>query len=94
MIDIWCSENICPICDSKMVEESSSNVYCKNTCYAIVGTWGAVDIKVFGETFLFIVRELEDELEDEKDLLESRKISELVRYWKENERYLIKIMGK
>ncbi|MNJ90079.1 hypothetical protein D3C87_76710 [compost metagenome] len=94
MIDIWCSENICPICNSKMIEESSSNVYCKNKCYAIVGTWGAVDIQVFGKNFLFILREFEDELEDERDILESEKISELVQYWKENERYLIKLMEK
>ncbi|MDF2534377.1 MAG: hypothetical protein K0R18_534 [Bacillales bacterium] len=81
----------CPICDSKLVDDNSvfypRNI-CKTGCYTLVRTGYSRHEFIFGEEFS---TSTEDHSETARKV--DNKFKETVKYWKENDRYLIKVMG-
>jgi hypothetical protein len=94
LIDIYCTDGNCPICDSKMdIKWEDSNTFktqriCKNDCYAYIGTKDIDDdfsIQIF-DTFSCLSKKCKL-----SKSLESEIIKE-IKYWKDNERYVMKLL--
>lgn len=94
-VDIYCKKGICPICEGKMIfyETDYINSYeCKNKCYKYY-PWYPINGNSF-ERFEFF--------EEDVHLIEigiilnyfynRKKVIDKIRYWKNEERYLIKIL--
>lgn len=90
-IDIYCKDGKCPICDSEMKVEYcdtfyDNDYYCRNKCY---------QIEIFShdkqqhDVVLFDVEYIEIENFDDKE-----KVKKRIQYWKENDRYLMKLLER
>lgn len=79
--------NKCPICDGELII-ILNNCHCKNNCYSRTNSLNKMNETIFGKTFVFDFEEHSERWKEvEKDLN-----NELI-YWKENDRYLAKILG-
>lgn len=95
IIDIYCKDRKCPICERDLEEDhdlihlySSPDYFCPNRCYQLIYYLTFVDIMVFDKTF--------DEmpLEDPEKTMKRRvnELRDLIKYWKKNDRYLMRIL--
>ncbi|MDF2534330.1 MAG: hypothetical protein K0R18_487 [Bacillales bacterium] len=89
-IDIYCEKEICPICGSKMQTKESYlyRICCKNKCYEYVYWLGEPEVHTF-LIFEEMVRCHYDEYKKETEIA----VKEKINFWKENDRYLVKIMN-
>lgn len=76
----------CPICESKMYGNKRKLV-CFNGCYIFKKTYDGVVYQVFNDLFYYYFL-------DSLDIIESieKEAILLIKKWKENEKYLIKIL--
>lgn len=97
MIDLKCKDNKCPICESKMITNfthRSISKYCENNCYDFMirdhlsknGLENS-HFNVFDGFFNYGYHD-----DKEYKLITEEKVRELIEYWKENERYLLRIL--
>lgn len=88
-IDVFCRNDKCPICDSEINKISQSYWNCRNSCFAIDKLNSHVFLfRIFDEIFSLVNDN--NYPNKEKHMLN---IINKIKYWKENDRYLIKIMG-
>jgi len=79
----------CPICESKLIEELRyDRKYCKNGCYTIIKDYHKV------KEYIFTRGPYEFSMEDHSDTwaYTEKALKERIAYWKENDRYLMRIM--
>lgn len=90
MFDVNCSNNICPICGSLMVDKSIMSIInkeCKNDCYKIIHylhPHNLYCVFIFNKTYHSFGR-----IDREQT---AKRVENKVFYWKENERYILKIL--
>ncbi|MDF2534332.1 MAG: hypothetical protein K0R18_489 [Bacillales bacterium] len=86
----------CPICGSKLHYNIYSDEYgrteeshekCVNGCYSEDYAYGTTKILIFGEEFYEHY-----DFNKEQCFDVSNKIEDTIKYWKENDRYLTKIL--
>lgn len=92
MIDIYCKDMKCPICEKELItDEHKFKIKCQNKCYGAILYYPDVD------KFFIFEKEFDvgwtEEFSD-KDIINKQKkaIRDQIYYWKENDRYLMKIM--
>lgn len=86
--EIYMHVRKCPICRKKLVEFKKRNSYgCKNKCYVIQSENTFLVERVFDEAFTYFNDESEEEIKKVQE-----KINRKIKYWKKNDRYLMKIM--
>ena len=90
-IDICCNDDKCPICESKLQYKNKTypfeDKFCINGCYAIKQYWEMLyEIYIFNEHYFKISNDIENQDEIIKE------IEKLIAYWRENDRYLAKIL--
>lgn len=82
----------CPLCENELIKEENgqfSILYrCRNHCYQFYYHLGITGHIVLGEEFKILC--IPDQRYLEK---ESKEIMDKIAYWKENDRYLAKILG-
>lgn len=97
MIDIYCENRKCPICDKEMMSkyhretDTLFRLDCPNRCYCY--TWG-------NQTKLFFVFEVDFLCRDfiarnqlwEIDDIDRKRIEKAINFWKENDRYIVKLL--
>lgn len=100
MIDIYCENNLCPICESQMDEKPDFDgfvLYCKNNCYKIEkDKYRDADFEnhyvyasyVFGER----VAKFRSNSPSLKKLEDA--VLQHILYWKQDERYIMKILAR
>lgn len=80
-MDLTCKDNKCLICDSILRTMEQSRIQlknCKNRCMSVtIGKNGIIQFFIFGEKCEILLRQ---------------KIRQNIEYWKENDRYLAKIL--
>ncbi|MDF2534329.1 MAG: hypothetical protein K0R18_486 [Bacillales bacterium] len=98
-MDIHCSDGKCPICDSLLIEldqydgwDLSDKMFqCKNACY-FIGNNNSYSVFRFFNKDPYISL-----FHDDSYFISYKatrdKIEQTIRYWKENDRYLIGIMA-
>lgn len=95
----------CGVCDSEMVSHNHGFILkCCNGCcnYYVDMQGGTAVVELFGkqdEDHLFAVGLHEKNLHNNRELIEKlkydeQKLLESLRYWRENDRYLMKIMSR
>jgi hypothetical protein len=89
-IDIYCQNNKCPICESNIVVSIfyKFDSVCVNKCYEIYRDNGsnAYAVSIF----------YDEDSEDETYFsikAQEKKIIEKINYWKENDKYLMRIIA-
>lgn len=83
----------CPICKSELVRCGDSTKSCINNCYKafyikdpLIQDVLYIEVYIFGESFVIFRAKSEDRKEKEK------KLNSIIKYWKKNDRYLMKIL--
>lgn len=80
------NSGICPICRGEMEKSKKhpySTIFCKNHCYAFSHRGDRKVIMVFNDSW---------QTHEEFDLKTKLEIYKIIKYWKNNDRYLMKIM--
>ncbi|MDF2534340.1 MAG: hypothetical protein K0R18_497 [Bacillales bacterium] len=96
MIDIYMQNKKCPICDGRVkfdVESMATN--CVNGCYTfgyneVSGSDVSIIVNLDGNKGYFNLVKRDGETKYRK---QETQIRERIEYWKENDRYLIKIIS-
>lgn len=90
MLDIYCKDGCCPICNSNLIVTTDKGITlkkCNNDCYRIAYYTDGIDyfgINVFKKTFRSVT---------DVDLNHlTKKIEKKINYWRENDRYIMKIL--
>lgn len=100
MIDIYCENNMCPICNSEMIFEirfSAIEIFCKNGCYEISKfKLTTSEGKIAYQSFIYIFKEHFGDIIDIETYVKQKekKVIEKILSWKENDRYLVKILAE
>ncbi|MNJ90067.1 hypothetical protein D3C87_76590 [compost metagenome] len=90
MFDINCRDNICPICGSTMRDNSIISIInktCKNECYRVTNYIFPNDmycVIIFNRSYHSFGK---SDRERTNSFIEKK-----IKYWKENERYILKIL--
>ncbi|MNJ90052.1 hypothetical protein D3C87_76440 [compost metagenome] len=91
----------CPICGSKMVDQEKHVTICKNGCceydFDTDSEKTLVYIVMFSEENYLINRyksNSQDNLNSATVTIDTRSFLRQIDYWRENNRYLMKIMGR
>lgn len=102
MIDIYCKDGKCPICGNDIEFQFMGWSYCKkNHCYAFIQYEDYKDdinininLAIFNHFDVFNKR-FEFNSLDDSDYIEKIKnqLIEEIKYWKENDRYIAKILS-
>lgn len=95
MIDIYCKDKKCPICQSEMSEQLGLMIatYCENRCYVFQNMIFTFKSNIY--CFYIFDKHVgdfeEDDIKEIEEVLKNE-ISEEVEFWKENDRYVMKIL--
>lgn len=81
------SEEYCPICESEMIIFNSHTMHCKNKCYVLFRNGYRREEVIFGQYFVTTL----DDFNHTAKLIDEE-IKKTIAYWRENERYLTKLM--
>lgn len=87
-MNLFCKDK-CLICGKEMIRDSRVSYQCKNGCYVWFNTSITKGVRVFDEMITqssYTAREWE--LSDEKKI----EVTKRINYWKEKDRYLIKLL--
>lgn len=97
-MDIYCNDGCCPICSSNMIKNTSFfskiNMKCKNGCYRFFILKPTPKGNQIAHFFVFEIHSeflFNSPCNPIKSFYECQ-IIEKINYWKENERYLLKLM--
>ncbi|MDF2534333.1 MAG: hypothetical protein K0R18_490 [Bacillales bacterium] len=86
-IDVYCKDNKCPICENDLIHLSDLSAYCENKCY---------EIHMDGEERVYAISVFYDRDNEDETYFSIKKqmvkIIEKIEYWKENDRYLMRIL--
>lgn len=81
----------CPICDNVLNvtgDRDENEEVCKNKCYQNIFAYGSNEVSIFNKEFYY------DYTFNKIEMVKiNRKIKQEIEYWKNNERYLIRIMN-
>ena len=84
-------EKTCPICNNNLTVDFVISTYffkCKNKCYTKKENRVIIVFYIFGKKFLINKKMQENEIAKK----ELEKVEREIDYWKENDRYLIKLL--
>lgn len=92
MTDLYCNDGRCPICETTNKVNKVQNgihYYCRNGCYGFQTYKDAVFYCILKDSHY----EYRPESKTDRKTIEDRALNEIM-YWKENERYLVEILGE
>lgn len=91
MIDIYCEDNKCPICERNLIEKNSDQkrVDCPNKCYTLYKGKTIHAFFIFKSSFQY--DRIANNYKPISKILEKEIVKE-IEYWKENDRYLMALM--
>ena len=95
LIDIYCKDEKCPICGNNIEFQFMSWNYCKkNRCYAFIQYEDYKDDINININLAIFNKRFEFNSLDDSDYIEKIKnqLIEEIKYWKENDRYLVQIL--
>lgn len=86
MIDLYCKDGKCPICNGEMNKISSMIKKCDNECYGFIKGDPISSFHIFHYTFHDAY--FYDSEKVKRDVIKK------IQYYKENDRYLLEILSK
>ncbi|MDF2534362.1 MAG: hypothetical protein K0R18_519 [Bacillales bacterium] len=98
MIDIYCGDGNCPICESELdgLDDFDSGVlFCTNGCYKLeTYKYRDSDLKTCRQYYAYVFDKRVARFSSNSQSLEKLEnaVLEHITYWKQNERYLAKII--
>lgn len=91
MIEKYSKLNCCPVCGRELVKKQYEHIFeygCRNSCFRIERDLDEYIISVFERVYLFWSDNKSVWLNNEEEI-DSR-----IEYWKENDKYLIKLLNR